>query len=206
MAKIIIYNGRSFCYDGKGYYYNSSLRKRLHQVIWEQYNGPLPDGCEIHHKDFDRENNDISNLVCLSSKEHKKLHADSLTDEQRDWRRENMNMNARPKAVEWHKSKNGKAWHSEHIRQQHEKGVFEHELTCTYCGKTYTGILNGENHFCSNKCKSAYRRKQGLDNVVRKCVVCGKEFSVNKYAKAVTCSRSCTMKRRWQNADNKSQS
>lgn len=30
---------------------------------------------EVHHLDFNRKNNEISNLVCMSVKHHKKLHA-----------------------------------------------------------------------------------------------------------------------------------
>lgn len=42
----------------------------LHREVWEYYKGSIPDGFEIHHKDFNRLNNDISNLECLSKKDH----------------------------------------------------------------------------------------------------------------------------------------
>lgn len=50
-------------------------RLRLeHNIIWERYNGPIPAGMYIHHKDFDKTNNDISNLQCVTALEHKRIH------------------------------------------------------------------------------------------------------------------------------------
>lgn len=48
-------------------------RKRLrmeHHVVWEAANGPIPEGCQIHHKDHDRLNNHLDNLVLTHSKMH----------------------------------------------------------------------------------------------------------------------------------------
>lgn len=42
--------------------------------IWKRLNGPIPKGHHIHHIDKDFTNNEISNLECLSSAEHMKLH------------------------------------------------------------------------------------------------------------------------------------
>ena len=39
----------------------------------------------------------------------------------------------------------------------------------------------------------------GLDNITRKCVTCGKEFSTNKYKKTINCSKSCSSKMKWEN-------
>jgi len=47
----------------------------LHRFIWTYFNGEIPDGYEIHHCDFDKENNDISNLILLTEVEHRKIHA-----------------------------------------------------------------------------------------------------------------------------------
>ena len=51
---------------------------------------------------------------------------------------------------------------------------------CENCGKDYYSICNGRNKLCSNKCKSAYRRKIGVDNIEKKCIKCGGKFEVNK--------------------------
>lgn len=184
--------GYRFTRGEEGTYYRcAKLKKRMHCFVWEYYNGPIPKGYEVHHKDFDKSNNDISNLQLLTRAEHRKLHADLLTDDERNWRRENMNENARPKAIEWHKSTAGSDWHSEHIKQQRQNGAFKQNLVCTNCGKTFVGEKR-LNNFCSNKCKSQYRRKSGVDLVERTCPVCGNVFKTNKYGHTITCSRSCT--------------
>lgn len=193
MEKYQEFDGIKFILTDKGYYRHNGLRKYMHRYVWEYYNGKIPSGYEVHHIDFDRSNNDISNLQLLTKKEHKKLHADLLTEQQREWRRENLDKTARPKAVEWHKSEDGKNWHSEMIAQMHKQGAFKRKLICTQCGNEYIGEIykNGGNAFCSNACKSAYRRINGLDNIERVCPVCGETFGTNKYRPSETCSRSC---------------
>ncbi len=48
----------------------------LHQYIYCYFNNleKIPEGYVIHHKDFDKLNNDISNLELISKFEHKSLH------------------------------------------------------------------------------------------------------------------------------------
>ena len=59
--------------------------KPNYRKIWESHNGPIPkdkDGrsYEIHHIDGNRENNSLSNLVCVSIQEHYEIH-----QSQGDW-------------------------------------------------------------------------------------------------------------------------
>lgn len=195
MSTIQYFNGLKFTLDkSTGYYKHSNIL--MHRYVWEYYNTKIPDGYEIHHKDFDRGNNDICNLQLLSCSEHKKLHGLLLTDEQREWRRQNLTKNVRPKASEWHKSDEGREWHKEHIKEQRGKGVFTKSLVCTNCGKIYTGESKNGNTFCCNACKSAYRRKIGADLIPAVCVYCGKRFQTNKFRPSRTCSRSCTNRQR----------
>lgn len=197
MSKSQYFDGLKFTTTTeKDYYRNAKTGKRMHVYVWEYYNGKVPKGYEVHHKDFDKSNNDISNLELLTKSEHSKLHGSLLTQEERDWRKNNIIIKAQPKAVEWHKSKDGSKWHSEHIKQQHQNGAFQRELICSNCGKVYVGKSNGKNTFCSNACKSAFRRKSGVDNITKICPICQKEFVTSKYRPSVTCSRSCANKYR----------
>ena len=65
--------------DEKGYYRIVSRKegnrnKRLHRLIWESYNGEVPEGMVIHHIDGNKTNNNISNLEALSKSTHTTLH------------------------------------------------------------------------------------------------------------------------------------
>lgn len=42
----------------------------LHRVVWEEHNGPIPDGMIVLFKDSNRLNCDISNLLLVSRAEH----------------------------------------------------------------------------------------------------------------------------------------
>ena len=71
--------------DEKGYYRITSRKegnrnKRLHNLIWEAYNGKLPENMVIHHIDGNKTNNRIDNLELLSSTEHATLHNKDRND------------------------------------------------------------------------------------------------------------------------------
>lgn len=195
------FNGEMFTRDEKTGYYLCSrenecgIRKRMHVYVWEFYNGTVPDGYEVHHIDGNKSNNDISNLKCVKAEEHRRYHAENMTDERKDELREHQKK-AILKAPEWHKSKRGREWHS-----QHSKNLWRNKkpkkYICDFCGKEFESINSyseKSNKFCSNNCKSAYRRGSGVDNEIRKCEYCGKEFTVNKYAKKRFCSTECSFK------------
>lgn len=187
---LALFDGKKFRRDKKtGYFLNSTIHKRLHVYVWEYYNGSVPEGCEVHHKDLNKNNNEIENLQLMTSKEHHKLHASLWTEERREWARENLIENAVPASKEWHKSEAGKEWHSKHAKEVFEN-LSEKEYVCTYCGKHYTTknrYGKDQNTFCCNACKSAYRRKMGFDDVGKTCLECGCEYVENKYRKTTLC-------------------
>lgn len=188
------FDGLSFRRDKRtGYYLNAKTHKRLHVYVWEYYNGKVPKGCHIHHVDFDKRNNEISNLKLIEKKEHAKLHGNSWDDERLLKQLKVLDEKARPKALEWHGSENGRNWHKKHYEQMKAKLHEEKEFTCLNCGCKFISVNHGVNKFCSNKCKSAYRRKSGVDNEIRTCEICGKQFTTNKYSKSRTCSRVCRL-------------
>lgn len=55
----------------------------VHILVWEAWNGLIPKGYQIHHQDKCPKNNHISNLVCLSPKEHLDLHRDDQQSKKR---------------------------------------------------------------------------------------------------------------------------
>lgn len=134
-SKYQYFNGLKFTRDDKtGYYLNSTIRKRMHRYVWEFYNGPIPKGYDIHHKDENKANNDISNLEMIRKGKHQADHA-----------------------KKWHGSKEGIEWHKEQIRRNPIK---EKEFVCQCCKKKYISKPNGRNRFCSEKCKAKYYRME----------------------------------------------
>jgi hypothetical protein len=159
--------------------------KRLHEEIWMAHNGPIPDGCHIHHIDGDPLNNAVENLAAVTVREHSRHHAaDRLAELQAHAAA------IRPKSVAWHGSPEGRAWHSAHAERSILKAQpIEH--TCEQCGKTFQTRPKRTNRFCSNNCKSQWRRLAGLDDEDRKCAACGQAFRVNRYSKKKCCDGKC---------------
>jgi len=49
-------------------------RRRVSHVVWEYYNGPIPQGFVIHHVDGDMANDDSENLFCMAFGAHIRRH------------------------------------------------------------------------------------------------------------------------------------
>lgn len=189
-SKFIYLEGHRFTRDERTQYYRcDALRKRLHQYVWEKRNGKVKDGYHVHHIDHNKGNNHISNLVALCGSKHLSLHGDLYAEENYDDMIRNLNDNARPAANEWHGSDEGLKFHKEHYQKYKHKLHEKVDLTCEQCKSEFKNIKN--TRFCSNKCKSKWRREGGIDDIVRVCVTCCKEFGINKYSETVNCSRSC---------------
>lgn len=140
-----------------GYYFQHK-GKRLHRAVWEYFNGEVPEGYHVHHIDEDRSNNDIENLSLMPGLAHMRSHADS--EERRENGRRAIRI-AIEIAPEWHKSNEGRAWHSKHAKEVWAKHG-EHEQVCTGCGKTFMSrdIGHKGNHFCNQNCKARYYRRK----------------------------------------------
>ncbi len=195
---IAFYNDYRFRKDKKSGYYLSSKaignkRKRLHVYVWECERGEIPEGHSVHHIDENKANNSIDNLALMTSSDHSRHHSNEKVKTNYDAIVKNLNDKARPKAKEWHASKEGSEWHKFHYERIKQKLYVKHNFECLFCGKEFTSTQT-ESKFCSNNCKSAYRRKMGFDNIKAKCEICGKEYEKNKYSKTRTCSKECKTK------------
>jgi hypothetical protein len=70
-----IYFGRKFYKNPQGYWVCCSCRKPwAHRWVWMIEVGEIPKGFDIHHKDGNKDNNDISNLELITRSEHQKKH------------------------------------------------------------------------------------------------------------------------------------
>ncbi len=73
------YNGRWYSPANVGYYRcTQGDRHYLHRRVWEDANGPIPDGYDIHHRDHNKTNNDLDNLQLLTKDDHTRLHAEEV--------------------------------------------------------------------------------------------------------------------------------
>lgn len=184
--------GKRFYLDQvTGYWISTCCPKiRAHRWVWMCNHGEIEDGFHIHHIDGNKSNNNIENLQKVKESEHYKMH---LTEERRDWARKWAEV-IRPLTKSWHRSEEGRAWHKKHgILGWSNRKPFE--KCCVHCSTKYETKTYHQD-FCSNKCKSADRRKRGVDNEKRACENCSKLFEVNKYARKRFCSRSCSSRRK----------
>lgn len=182
--KYIEYNGLRFCRDEKtGYYLNSTIQKRLHRYVWEHEVGAIPKGYHIHHIDGDKANNAIDNLAMITASGHERLHGKEA--KRKEQSRKNIE-HAREYAVKWHKSEEGRKWHSEHSTGRKMK---RYAKKCEVCGKEYQGTKI--QRFCSGACKAKFRRDSGADDIKRICPICGKEFMTERFKPNTYCSKKC---------------
>lgn len=195
------FDGFKFRRDPKTGYYLSTKkvpqfgrRIRLHVYVWTKYNGPIPDGYQVHHKDQDKSHNEIDNLAMLEKHNHAKWHGSHLTEERKAQLRKNIQEKGVPAAKAWHHSEEGLEWHKQHYEQMGYKLHLKTKGVCAECGKPFVGISH--QRFCSNKCKSAWRRDQHIDDEKRVCEECGRTFYTNKYQKKKFCCEECRRKNR----------
>ena len=189
------FNGERFYLCGNYFQHNG---KRLHVTVWKHHRGDIPKGYHIHHIDGDRSNNQIENLAILTGSLHVSMH--NAPEIRGEYQQKHI-QEIQELAKEWHHSDAGRAWHSEHAVSQWENGTFAPiERGCAQCGKKFMrGGINAKRDivFCSNRCKSAWRRAQGYDNEERVCEYCGKTYVVNHYARNKYCSPECAVAKRW---------
>lgn len=190
------FNGERFYLCGK---YFQHKGRRLHVMVWKYHNGDIPKGYSVHHIDMDRSNNQIENLELKLTSLHLSDHGKAP---ERDAYNQRHIKEMRELAAEWHRSDEGRAWHSEHEKElwkkRREGDEFEYE--CAECGskfKTYHMYGKNQRTFCCDRCRSNYRRKSGVDDEDRVCAKCGKVFRVNKYSKIKCCSTQCSSDLRW---------
>lgn len=68
--------------NAKGDYFRVILRGSrhrrrscyIHRLVWEAFVGEIPKGYIVHHKDGNRQNNSLSNLKLVTTKEHHDIH------------------------------------------------------------------------------------------------------------------------------------
>lgn len=163
---------------------------QLHVEVWKATNGQdkVPPGHVIHHLDHDPLNNAPANLACVTRKEHARHHEDSRDLDSPEWLAHLARI--RPLAAEWHRSDQGRAWHSAHGRGTWI-GRERTTLTCETCGSQFEAAFADRARTCSSACIQRLYRQESRYKQEAVCQVCGKTFRTSKYRPARSCSRSC---------------
>lgn len=191
MTEHQIHLGKKFYLDKQtGYWISTSKNKiRAHVWVWQNSFGKVPEGFHIHHIDENKSNNNLVNLCLVHKSIHPLLHP--ITPEKRQKCKENLDK-IRHLTKEWHSSEEGRLWHKYHALKTGLGKWESRKYSCIVCFKEYESTKRSGNKFCSNACKSKFRRKEGLDNVEAKCEGCGNDFMTSKYKKNRFCSRKCS--------------
>jgi len=194
MSNFVVVDNIKF-YEAKQGYYMARINKkpvRLHRYIWSKYNGEIPNGYDIHHKDHNKSNNSIENLELVDRHKH---HSNHMKEPERVEQCKLIMKNiVAPKSADWHKSNEGRNWHKlQYEATLKNKWLNTIEKQCEVCHKSFSvsTLVAYRARFCSNKCKAYYRRHSGIDDIEVVCKICKKRFMTNKYSPALTCSQSC---------------
>jgi hypothetical protein len=144
-----IYFGKKF-YKQKNGYWANMMPIHAHRWVWINHNSAIPKGMDIHHKDGDKDNNEIENLEMLSRSDHLKQH----------WKEGRYDLDRRKKQldsvrpIDWLKSEEGRKSVSEKGKEiWKNRGC--HKIICEQCGseKEYRRWAR----FCSKKCYMKWR-------------------------------------------------
>jgi hypothetical protein len=138
--------------------YFSKGGSRLHRDVWEFAFGEIPLGHHIHHRDGNPVNNSISNLECMEATEHLKL----TWKEHKEGKQEHFTVLAREKATQWHKSDEGRLWHSRMAKRSESWKKWKRDKKpCVWCGKEFDALIRKSGNaqkFCHPNCKAAHYR------------------------------------------------
>lgn len=123
-----------------------------HRMVWEHHNEKITEKMVIHHKDGDKDNNDISNLEMLTISEHRKQHW-----KDKELRKIALKQLEKVRPIKWLQSEEGKKAVSEKGRQVWaERGY--HTIICEHCGKK--AQFRRWARFCAKSCYMKWRHKE----------------------------------------------
>lgn len=169
----------------------------LHRQVWKDHFGDIPDGYQIHHKDENTLNNDLSNLECVTAKQHLHKHPARLARCRSEEQMVHLE-SIREKTKAWHGSEEGLEWHIQHAKNI---GFGQHKLVdveCAICGKSFQTKRKAERNYCSKECNQANQSllwHSGKKFIhAHECQCCGKQFKSDRVV-SMYCSKSCARRK-----------
>jgi hypothetical protein len=196
----VVFNGRTYRLTGKYFTCHDKWKqtpRRLHRDVWAEANGPIPEGCHIHHVDGDTCNNTLSNLQLLAHGEHLRLHGQNG-----EWQRSDRNIsevlpaarelshesrrkpeNRKRNSERWHKNEKIQAWiGTEGARAALGKAI--------EAAKAWHSTPEGKEWHSQNSKKAWAKRER----VAAVCTVCGKEYFTFTPTRSKFCHQNCKAK------------
>jgi hypothetical protein len=182
--KKIFYKNKKYCLKN-GYYMRT---ERLHQTIWEESFGKIPEGMVIHHKNGIGHDNRIENLECMTIHDHHALHFSS--------EKQLKHLHSqREKAAEAHRTPEARKRFSDQMKNMWKSKGFN-KYQCTVCGVQYESRNKARPKYCSQKCRNSAGYKKYKQKV--NCVICKKEFETSKGKRAAILCTRCRAMARWE--------
>ena len=200
------------CKKDKHYYKNISL----HKAVYEYHFGSVPSiKYDIHHEDWNPDNNGITNLKPLTRSEHHSLHLRkyakikkicpfcgkeflSRYPNQKYCSRDCYSSMCKIKTricpvcgKEFTPYQNTSCCSKSCAAKLRIRNADNEEKICPICGEKFIPEMK-RTRYCSRKCYQKAQQKSCI------CVVCGEEFINKSHAKVLCCSKYCANKLRWQ--------
>lgn len=162
----------------------------LHRALWAYHNGPIPDAHEVHHADGNPLNNDIGNLECITIAKHRRIEGDrgSFSTPKALKHLDSI----RHKAAAWHRTPEGRAWHSQNSKQAMAKRPLVTRV-CKLCRKEFE-TKHGFAKYCGGRCRELDRPPRAKLHS-RQCSFCKKEYTTQRPRQSY-CSYSCSSRAR----------
>ena len=154
----------------------------IYRFIWTYFNGEIPEGYEIHHRDLNPDNNDIANLQLLTVAEHRRLHNPGKEE---NYLKKNAKHYCAVCGKEIEHRRGQSVYCSAKCRRTAERIRATKTKTCEVCGKEFS--TTSDARFCSQKCIGEFRKRRET----KTCPICGKTFSGRLVHNRKYCSRKC---------------
>ena len=160
--KCVEWNGIRWHSYNNGYYEYRGTRSKqrkdrdnLHKAKFKHYFGEIPKGYDVHHKDGNKLNNEISNLELLSRSEHMRHHREESPIPRPDFEsmRHETNCQDCGKVVERKVVTETILCKQCQFKKADKRRT--HERSCSFCGETFRTIRG---NFCSQRCVNLGRR------------------------------------------------
>ena len=174
------FNGITFYKRSSGHYH---CGMGLHQAVWLYYFGLISEGYEIHHKNENKDDNNIENLQSLSKGDHSKIHNKLKLEN-----RKKIKVVCNECGKEFEAYDCGKnRFCSDYCQSKYRHKKDKITKKCAVCGKEFVTAAYTNVKYCSPQCVGKARRKRKTIQ----CSYCGKNFTVHQNSTQIYCSKEC---------------